>query len=75
MDALPIHESDAPDHYPQQHGFRSQNPGSMHACGHDGHSAIGLAVATLIAENRAALRGKIRLIFQPAEEACAAANR
>ena len=68
MDALPIHESDAPDHYPQQHGFRSQNPGSMHACGHDGHSAIGLAVATLIAENRAALRGKIRLIFQPAEE-------
>ena len=68
MDALPIHESDAPDHYPQQHGFRSQNPDSMHACGHDGHSVIGLAVATLIAENRAALRGKIRLIFQLAEE-------
>ena len=55
MDALPIHESDAAEHRPQALGFRSQNPGSMHACGHDGHSAIGLAVATLIAENRAAL--------------------
>mgnify|MGYP000845740496 FL=1 len=68
MDALPIHESDAAEHRPQALGFRSQNPGSMHACGHDGHTAIGLAVATLLAENRAALCGKIRLIFQPAEE-------
>ena len=68
MDALPIDESDAPDHLPQRRGFRSENPGSMHACGHDGHSAIGLAVATLIAANRAALCGTIRLIFQPAEE-------
>ena len=68
MDALPIHESDAAEHRPQALGFRSENPGSMHACGHDGHSAIGLAVATLIAANRAALCGTIRLIFQPAEE-------
>ena len=68
MDALPIHESDAAEHRPQALGFRSENPGSMHACGHDGHTAIGLAVATLLAENRDALCGKIRLIFQPAEE-------
>ncbi|SQI34106.1 Indole-3-acetyl-aspartic acid hydrolase [Leminorella richardii] len=40
----------------------------MHACGHDGHSAIGLGVAAWLCQNRAALRGKFKLIFQPAEE-------
>ena len=40
----------------------------MHACGHDAHTAIGLGLATLIIENRESLRGRIKLIFQPAEE-------
>lgn len=68
MDALPIHESDDAEHVPFKEGFRSQVPGNMHACGHDTHTAIGLGLATFIAENKAELCGKIKLIFQPAEE-------
>lgn len=61
MDALPIHEeSDVP--------YRSQNDGVMHACGHDGHTAIGMGVAQLLAERRENLRGRVKLVFQPAEE-------
>ena len=61
MDALPIAEqSDAP--------YRSQNPGIMHACGHDGHTAIGLGVAQLLAKHRNHLGGRVKLVFQPAEE-------
>lgn len=68
MDALPIEESDDAAHYPKQQGFRSKAPGSMHACGHDGHTAIGLGLAHLIAANAEKWRGTLRLIFQPAEE-------
>src|SRR5690606_31904034 len=50
MDALDITESTDADHRPQQEGFASKNAGAMHACGHDGHTAIGLGVATLLAE-------------------------
>jgi amidohydrolase len=61
MDALPIQEvSDAP--------YRSQQPGVMHACGHDGHTAIGMGVAALLTKHRAALPGRVKLVFQPAEE-------
>ncbi|MFZ1266073.1 MAG: amidohydrolase [Anaerolineae bacterium] len=61
MDALPIQEiSDAP--------YRSQHAGVMHACGHDGHTAIGLGVATLLSRQRQRLFGRVKLIFQPAEE-------
>jgi len=61
MDALPIHEiNDAP--------YRSQHAGVMHACGHDGHTAIGLGVATLLSRQRQRWRGRIKLVFQPAEE-------
>ncbi len=61
MDALPIQEqSDAP--------YRSQTPGVMHACGHDGHTAIGMGVARLLAGRRNALAGRVKLVFQPAEE-------
>lgn len=66
MDALPVEESDDPEHAPRRLGFRSQHPGQMHACGHDGHVAIGLALAERLADRD--FGGELRLIFQPAEE-------
>ncbi|WP_019012478.1 M20 family metallopeptidase [Deinococcus aquatilis] len=61
MDALPIEEeTDLP--------YTSQNAGVMHACGHDGHTAMLLGAAKLLSERQAALRGEIRFIFQHAEE-------
>ena len=68
MDAFDIHESELDGHTPKQEGFRSKLPHKMHACGHDAHTAIGLGLATVIARNKEALKGKIKLIFQPAEE-------
>lgn len=66
MDALPIHElTDVP--------YRSQRDGLMHACGHDAHTAIGLAVAELLARHRADWLGTLKIIFQPAEEMVAGA--
>src|SRR5689334_21092032 len=59
MDALPIEEAnDVP--------YRSQHAGKMHACGHDGHVAIGLEVARRL--HAAFLPGSVKLAFQPAEE-------
>ncbi|CAM3812397.1 M20 family metallo-hydrolase [Mesobacillus thioparans] len=68
MDALDINESQEDSHFPQKEGFRSTLAYKMHACGHDAHTTIGLGLATLIAENKDSLKGKIKLIFQPAEE-------
>lgn len=68
MDALDLHESQASDHLPQREGFASCNPGMMHACAHDGHTAIGLGVATVLMAMKEQLSGTIKLIFQPAEE-------
>lgn len=68
MDALDLHESQASDHLPQREGFASCNPGMMHACAHDGHTAIGLGVATVLMAMKEQLSGIIKLIFQPAEE-------
>jgi len=48
--------------------FRSEVPNVMHACGHDGHTAIMLTLAKLLSENRDAFCGTVRLIFQHAEE-------
>jgi len=67
MDALPIHEADDENHVPARSGFRSLNT-EMHACGHDAHTSIGLGLAVRIAENQDQLNGRIKLIFQPAEE-------
>jgi aminobenzoyl-glutamate utilization protein A len=67
IDALPITEADR-DHRPATDGWSSRNPGVMHACGHDGHLAIGLAVAEVVASFTGRLHGKFRLIAQPAEE-------
>jgi amidohydrolase len=46
----------------------------MHACGHDGHTAIALGVATLLAEQRKNLKGTVKFVFQPAEEIVAGAR-
>lgn len=61
IDALPIHEAnDVP--------YRSTIDGAMHACGHDGHTAIVLGLASLLAGYRDTLPGTVRFIFQHAEE-------
>jgi len=67
MDALPIQEM---NNVP----YRSEIPGVMHACGHDGHTAMLLGVARVLASWREKLQGRIRLIFQPAEEGEAGAT-
>ena len=61
MDALPIQENSG-------ESFSSQNPGRMHACGHDAHTAILLAVAKLLKEREESLPCGVRLLFQPSEE-------
>ncbi len=68
MDALPIEEqTGAP--------YASCEAGQMHACGHDGHVAIGLTVARLLQQHRAELSGSVMLVFQPAEEGLNGAER
>ncbi len=61
MDALPIIEETGAE-------YASQNAGVMHACGHDGHTAIGLTVAKLLHNHRSELAGSVKFCFQPSEE-------
>lgn len=61
MDALPIVEESLAE-------YTSTYPGVMHACGHDGHTAIGLTVARLLQAHRQEMAGTVKLVFQPAEE-------
>ncbi len=61
MDALPLTEANEVE-------YKSQTDGKMHACGHDSHTASGLAVAELIMRNRVEFPATIKLVFQPAEE-------
>ncbi|HUZ62858.1 MAG TPA: amidohydrolase [Acetobacteraceae bacterium] len=68
MDALPILEDDTQAHLPAREGFGSIHPGLMHACAHDGHTAIGLAVAEVLSGVKDRLHGTVKFIFQPAEE-------
>lgn len=68
IDCVETAESDVPSHRPAALGFASVNAGLSHSCGHDGHAAVGLALAEMISENAKNLRGTVRLIFQPAEE-------
>ncbi|MCX6033781.1 MAG: amidohydrolase [Chloroflexi bacterium] len=68
MDALPIREeTGAP--------YASQNPGVMHACGHDGHSAVLLTVARMLNAHRSDLAGTVKFMFQPAEEGMGGAEK
>jgi amidohydrolase len=68
MDALPINEDTGAE-------YASQNPGVMHACGHDGHTAIGLTVARMLHARQNDLNGTVKLVFQPAEEGLGGAQR
>ena len=61
MDALPIQEAN-------QVAYRSQHDGKMHACGHDGHTAIALGTAYYLTQHKNNWRGTVKIIFQPAEE-------
>lgn len=67
MDALPIQEQ-------TECAWQSQNDGVMHACGHDGHVAMLLGIASVLAEEREQMAGTVRFIFQPAEEIGAGAK-
>lgn len=62
MDALPIKEL-------RSVPYRSQNPGVMHACGHDVHVTVALGVAELLAKHKDQVHGTVKFLFQPAEEA------
>lgn len=70
IDALGVEEASDDGHRPAREGFASVNKGIMHACGHDCHAVIGLAAAEILMEIRESLSGRVRLIFQPAEEGC-----
>jgi aminobenzoyl-glutamate utilization protein A len=68
MDALDLQESADADHLPAAEGFASVNANMMHACGHDAHTAIGLGLAYVLSRMKDDLRGRVKMIFQPAEE-------
>lgn len=68
MDGLPLQDA-------KQVPYRSEIPGKMHACGHDVHMAILLGVARILAGFRDRLPGRVKLIFQPAEETVGGAKQ
>ena len=69
MDALPVAEEvDVPFASKVRTEWNGEEVGVMHACGHDAHTAILMGVASLLAGQRAGLRGSVKFIFQPAEE-------
>jgi aminobenzoyl-glutamate utilization protein A len=67
VDALERTEASDDDHRPAREGFASTHPDEMHACGHDGHTAIGVGIAREFDE-RGGFDGTLKLFFQPAEE-------
>lgn len=68
IDALDLVESKDPSHRPATEGFSSIHENVCHACGHDGHAAIGLGIASVVSALHDEITGTIKLIFQPAEE-------
>lgn len=72
IDALPITERNSlPFASKEKVNFGGQETGVMHACGHDGHMAILLAVADILSKNKNAIKGTVKFLFQPAEEGVA----
>jgi len=69
IDALPITEADEASHRPATEGFRSENEGFMHACGHDAHATIGVGVLDAVAASD--FEGTLKVFFQPSEETVA----
>ncbi len=67
MDALPVLEENDVE-------YASTMPGTMHACGHDGHTAIALGVAQVLSQYRDRMAGRVKFVFQPAEEVVAGAK-
>lgn len=68
MDSNDANEAMEEKHRPAKEGFCSVNKGAMHACGHDGHTSVGLAVAEILMSLKDELQGTVKLVFQPAEE-------
>lgn len=68
MDSNDAIEASDDKHRPNKEGFCSINKGAMHACGHDGHTSVGLAVAEILLNLKDELCGTVKLVFQPAEE-------
>ncbi len=68
MDSNDIDEAKDDKHRPYREGFSSVNEKAMHACGHDGHTAMGLGLAEVLSNMKDDIKGTIRLIFQPGEE-------
>ena len=69
IDALPVTERNSlPFASKEKTTFNGQETGIMHACGHDTHTAILMAVAEILSKNKADIKGTIKFIFQPAEE-------
>ncbi len=70
IDAVDVSENKTQNHRPFKEGFCSDIEGITHACGHDGHASIGLALAEILSENIEDFKGKFVFIFQSAEEGC-----
>ncbi|MFU2114291.1 M20 family metallo-hydrolase [[Pasteurella] aerogenes] len=68
IDCVNVTETTDPQHLPNQLDFRSLNDGFMHACGHDAHITIGLGTALWLSQNKDKFSGKVKIVFQPAEE-------
>ena len=67
MDALPINEMNQTD-------YISTVSNKMHACGHDGHTSIAMTVASVLAKQRSSIKGRVKFVFQPAEEVAGGAK-
>ena len=68
MDCNDVEEERCDEHRPAKEGFASEHKKAMHACGHDAHMSMGLAVCHWLMDNKDKLSGKVKILFQPAEE-------
>ena len=68
IDCNNVQENPDATHRASAEGWASKRPGLMHACGHDSHASLGLAIARWVMEHKDELNGKLKIVFQPAEE-------